>query len=69
MLPGEPLRYDSEYERRGTANLFMFLEPLTNWRHVEVTDQCTMTDFAMRMKALADTFIRRPRSSMLFWTT
>jgi len=56
MQPGEPLRYDSEYERRGTANLFMFFEPLANWRHVEVTDQRTMADFAICMKALADDF-------------
>jgi len=56
MQPGEPLRYDTEYERRGTANLFMFFEPLANWRHVEVTDRRTMIDFASCMKALVDDF-------------
>jgi len=30
LQPGEPLRYDFEYERRVTANLFMFFEPLAN---------------------------------------
>ena len=44
MEPGAPLRYDSEYVRRGTVNLFMIFEPLSNWRHVEVTDQRTMVD-------------------------
>jgi len=34
MEPGEPQRYDTEYERKGTANLFIFFEPLGNWRHV-----------------------------------
>jgi hypothetical protein len=33
MRPGEPLRYDTKYQRRGTVNLFMFFEPLANWRH------------------------------------
>ena len=56
MQPGEPLRYDTEYERHGTANLFMFFEPLSNWRHVEVTDQRTISDFASCMKALVDDF-------------
>jgi hypothetical protein len=56
MQPGEPLRYDTEYERRGTANLFMFFEPLANWRHVEVTDRRTMIDFASCMEALVDDF-------------
>ncbi len=42
MQPGEPLRYDSEYKRRGTANLFMFFEPLANRRHVEVTNRRTL---------------------------
>jgi transposase len=56
MQPGEPLRYDSEYQRQGTANLFMFCEPLDNWRHVEVTDRRTLVDFASCMKALVDAF-------------
>ena len=36
--PGRPARYDHEYERNGTANLFMLFAPLEGWRHVEVTD-------------------------------
>ncbi len=39
--PGKLERYDYQYERNGVANLFMFFEPLTGWRHVEVTNQRT----------------------------
>ena len=34
--PGKPQRYDYEYERAGTANAFMFAEPLAGKRHVSV---------------------------------
>jgi hypothetical protein len=37
--PGRPQRYDYEYERRGTANAFMMVEPLGGWRHVAVTER------------------------------
>ena len=46
MEPGQPLREDSEYQRNGTANLFMLFAPLLGWRHVEVTDRRTAIDFA-----------------------
>ena len=36
LEPGQPLRYDYEYVRNGVSNLFLFVEPLTGWRHVEV---------------------------------
>ena len=54
MRPGEPTRYDYEYERHGTTNLFMFFEPLRGWRHVEVTDRRTLLDYAQCMKDLVD---------------
>ncbi len=54
MQPGQPQRYDYEYERHGTANLFMFSEPLAAWRHVEVTDRRTMIEYAHCMKYLVD---------------
>lgn len=54
MQPGQPRRYDYEYERLGTANLFMFCEPLAGWRHVKVTAQRTMLDYAQCMKYLVD---------------
>lgn len=54
MSPGQPQRYDYEYERHGTANLFMFFEPLAGWRHVDVTDRRTKIDYAHCMKDLVD---------------
>ena len=47
-------RYDYQYERNGVANLFMFFEPLTGWRHVEVTERRTAIDYAHQMKYLVD---------------
>ena len=44
--PGKPERVDYEYERRGTRNLFVLVESLAGWRHVEVTAQRTMQDYA-----------------------
>ena len=52
--PGYSERYDYEYKRNGTRNLFMFFEPLRGWRHVEVTERRTMVDFAHQMKWLVD---------------
>lgn len=54
MEPGQPHRYDYEYERHGTCNLFTFCEPLAAWRHVEVTDQRRMIEYAHCMKFLVD---------------
>ena len=52
--PGQPERYDCEYKRRGTVNLFVFLDAHKSWRHVKVTDQLTARDFAECMRDLAD---------------
>jgi DDE superfamily endonuclease len=52
--PGQPLREDYEYERCGTANLFMLFEPLAGRRHVKVTDRRTAADFAGVLKDLVD---------------
>jgi hypothetical protein len=41
MKPGRPARCDYEYERNGTANLFMMFAPLEGWRRVKVTDRHT----------------------------
>jgi hypothetical protein len=54
LQPGKPLRYDYEYRRNGTCNLFMFFQPLAGWRHVEVTEQRTKRDFAYQMRNLVD---------------
>jgi hypothetical protein len=52
--PGQVERFDCEYKRNGTRNLFMFLEPLIGWRHVEVTQRRTKKDWAHRMQWLVD---------------
>jgi len=52
--PGCPARYDYEYQRNGTANLFMLFAPLEGWRHVEVTDRRTAVDFGQILKQLSD---------------
>ena len=54
MEPGKPERVDYEYERKGTANLFLVTEPLSGWRHVDVTDRRTKHDFAQQMRDLVD---------------
>ena len=56
MQSGQPARYDYEYHREGTCNLFMFLQPLAGWRHVKVTSQRTKQDFAYCMQDLADIY-------------
>jgi hypothetical protein len=52
--PGQVAKYDYEYERNGTSNLFMFFAPLEGWRHVKVTDRRTMIDWAYCMRDLVD---------------
>jgi hypothetical protein len=52
--PGQPLRYDYEYQRESVANMFMFFAPLQNWRHVDVTERRTKADFAYCMRDLVD---------------
>jgi transposase len=54
MEPGQPARVDYEYERLGTANLFFFVEPLTGWRHVEMTEHRTKIDYAHCIQWLVD---------------
>ena len=49
-----PARCDYEYERNGTANLFMLFAPLEGWRRVKVTDRHTAVDYAHVLKDLAD---------------
>jgi len=51
---GTPLREDHEYEREGTANLFLACEPLRGWRHVEVTARRTAVDWAHFVRTLVD---------------
>lgn len=52
--PGAPERYDYEYKRNGTANLFMAFAPLVGWRHVEVTERRTAKDFGAFLRYVVD---------------
>jgi transposase len=52
--PGQLERYDCEYRRNGTVNLFVFLDAHRPWRRVKVTSQRTATDFAACMRELVD---------------
>ena len=52
--PGQPERYDYEYTRNGTANLFMVSMPLLGWRAVKVTDRRTAVDFAEVVRWLVE---------------
>jgi transposase len=54
LYPGHPARYDYEYEREGTANLFIVSEPLAGWRHISVTERRTKLDWAHCIKELVD---------------
>jgi len=61
--PGHAARYDYEYKRNGTRNIFLVCEPQTGWRHVEVTAQRTMQDFAHQMQWLVDA--RYPKAEVI----
>jgi transposase len=52
--PGQLERYDCEYKRNGTANLFIFLDAHRPWRKVKVTDRRAAEDFATCMRDLTD---------------
>lgn len=54
IQPGQIRRYDYEYKRKGTANLFVMCQPLAGWRVVKATAQRTKTDFAQCMQELVD---------------
>lgn len=53
--PEQVARHDYEYERNGTANIFMMFAPLEGWRHVKVTDRHAAVDYAQVLKELSDT--------------
>ena len=54
MRAGQPEKFDTEYERNGVSNLFMFFAPLEGWRHVTVTDSRKAVDWAHQIKWLID---------------
>jgi hypothetical protein len=63
VAPGQPRRYDYEYERKGTANIFMAVEPLGGKRFVTVTERRTKLDFAAEMQKLVD--VRYPEAERI----
>jgi hypothetical protein len=54
MTPGQPARYDYEYERKGVCALFMLTEPLRGWREVVVADHRTSIEWAHVIQHLLD---------------
>jgi hypothetical protein len=65
MKEGRPARFDYEYERHGTATLFLVFAPLEGWRHVTVTDHHTAVDYAHVLKDLADTHFAQAKIIVL----
>jgi len=63
--PGRLARVDYEYERNGTANIFMLFAPLEGWRHIEVTDRHTAVDYARLLKELSDKWFADARKIVL----
>jgi transposase len=61
--PGQRERYDCEYRRNGTVNLFVFLDAHRPWRKVKVTDRRTAQDFAQCMRELVD--VHYPRAQQI----
>jgi hypothetical protein len=52
--PGDPARYDTEYKREGTCNLFVLCQPEAGFRQVTVTDHRTLLDFAHQLQQMID---------------
>ena len=63
LEPGQVERFDSEYVREGTRNLFLLFEPLAGWRHVEVTERRTRIEFAHMVRYLVD--VRYPEAEAI----
>jgi hypothetical protein len=62
---GSPAKEDCEYERHGTANLFLAFEPLAGKRVVEVTERRTAVDFARFLRHLLDVVYPSARKVVL----
>jgi DDE superfamily endonuclease len=63
--PGRTARYDYEYERNGTASLFMLFAPLEGWREVKVTERRTAIDYAQVLKELSDVHFANAKKIVL----
>jgi hypothetical protein len=67
LQPGQAQRYDYEYERIGTANNFMIVEPLAGWRKVSVRATKTALDLAQEIKELLDVDYPKAEKVVLVW--
>lgn len=65
MKPGHAQKYDYEYRRNGTCNIFVAVEPKAGKHHIKVTDQRTRKDFALFMKWLIDTKYKYAKMVMI----
>jgi len=65
MARGRAARTDYEYQRNGTANLFMVFAPLEGWRQVKVTDQRTAIDYAHMLKEISDKHFPKAKKIVL----
>jgi hypothetical protein len=65
MKPGSLMKYDYEYRRHGTCNIFVAVEPKAGKHHIKVTDTRTRTDFARFMKWLIVTKYRKAKRIMM----
>jgi hypothetical protein len=54
--PGKPEKYDYEYKRKGTCNIFVAVEPKGGVRFVKVTDTRTKKDFAEFVEDLVERY-------------
>ena len=54
LEPGQPVREDYHYERRGTQAIFMFVDPLRGWRRVDCCDSRTRVDWAEQVRKLLE---------------
>ncbi len=63
LKPGRSERFDTEYERNGTSNIFMFFEPLQGKRYTDVTPSRTSVDWAFQIKDLVD--VKYPKATTI----
>lgn len=56
MKPGNPKKIDYHYKRNGTCSIFVAVEPLTGFRHIQVKKQRTKKDYCEFMKEIAEIF-------------
>lgn len=66
MKPGQVEKFDTEYERNGTASIFMAFEPLQGVRFTKITEQRTKTDWAHFIKEVVDSKRYKDAEKIIF---